>query len=157
MPFALGAIAIHVVGANMAMRRSAAAQIGPFDDKLGPGSPQLAGDDLDFVYRAYKAGVKILYTPDAVVYHDHGRRTDLDQAKLRRAYAIGTGAFYFKHILRGNADAMRLAYWDVRRLLARTMRGSESAGAPTDNMRHIGYLAQGALRYSWACIRGARR
>ena len=74
MPFTLGAIAIHAVSANMAIRASEVAKIGPFDDDLGPGSPQLAGEELDFVYRAYKAGVKILYTPDAVVYHHHGRR-----------------------------------------------------------------------------------
>ena len=52
---------------------------------------------------------------------------------------------------------MRLAYWEVRRLLTRAVRGPESATAPTDNMRQIGYLALGALRYSSCGIRGTRR
>ena len=43
---------------------------------------------------------------------------------------------------------MRLAYWEVRRLLKRAILGAEHAAIPTDNMRQIRYLALGALRYS---------
>lgn len=152
MPFVPGAFNQHVVGANLAIRRSVMTTIGLFDNHFGPGSLLLSADDWDFVHRAYRAGIKILYSPDLIVYHDHGRRGARDLAKLRRAYAVGRGAFYFKHILRGDADAMRLAYWDVRRLLTRALIGRESVKAPTDNLRQVCYLARGALTYQWIKI-----
>lgn len=152
--FSLGAIATHVITANMAIRRSAMEKVGSFDENFGPGARLLAGEDIDLLYRAYKAGVKILYSPDAVIYHNHGRQTESDEAKLRRAYAIGTGAFYCKHIFRRDPEAMRLAYWEVRRLLKRATVGVERAGIPTDNIRQIRYLTLGALHYSLIRVGG---
>ena len=145
--FELGALTTHAISANLAIRQSVIGKIGLFDQQFGPGSSLFAGEDLDFVFRAHKAGIKIIYSPDVLVFHNHGRRTEADRAELRRRYAIGTGAFYFKHILGGDRDAMRLAYWEAGGLLTRGLSFRKTANTPNDNMRQLGYFMLGAVSY----------
>jgi GT2 family glycosyltransferase len=58
-----------VLGANMAFRASALAQVGLFDERLGPGA---AGheEETEISSRLTRAGLAIGYAPRAVVYHD---------------------------------------------------------------------------------------
>jgi len=58
-----------VLGANMAFRASALASVGLFDERLGPGA---AGheEETEISSRLRRAGFKIGYAPDALVYHD---------------------------------------------------------------------------------------
>jgi len=83
---------------NMGLAVSVFEQVGPFDTH-----PlfRLAAEDNDWGYRALSAGVPILYRPDAAVYHvdwrDRGQR-----ARTYRVYARGQGAFYAKHLRRGD-------------------------------------------------------
>jgi glycosyltransferase involved in cell wall biosynthesis len=97
-----------IAGCNMAFRRVAAVAIGEFDPRLGAGTKSGAAEDIDYLYRLVRAGGRVVYRPDVLVYHNHGRRLLQDGDRLRRSYAIGRGAFYAKHIARGEGAALRL-------------------------------------------------
>ena len=59
---------------------------------------------------------------DMVVYHNHGRRTDSDWEITCRNYARGRGGFYCKHILTGDREILRLAYWEINDLWKKMWR-----------------------------------
>ena len=67
-----------VLGANMAFRAAALAQVGLFDERLGPGA---AGheEETEMSLRLARAGFKIGYAPRALVYHE------VDPARADRA------------------------------------------------------------------------
>ena len=79
--------------ASMAFRRQVLIDIGPFDPDLGPGSSFRSGDDTELFQRASLLGYTGRYSPEAVVWHHHGRRA-ADYAALHRSYDIGAGAAY---------------------------------------------------------------
>ncbi|MGH7837353.1 MAG: glycosyltransferase family 2 protein, partial [Candidatus Binataceae bacterium] len=58
-----------VLGANMAFRAAALREVGPFDERLGPGA---AGheEETEMSQRLRRAGFHVGYAPDAVVYHE---------------------------------------------------------------------------------------
>lgn len=58
-----------VLGANMAFRTSALKQVGPFDERLGPGAGGHE-EETEMSHRLRSAGFRIGYAPAAVVYHD---------------------------------------------------------------------------------------
>jgi len=82
---------------NMAMYRSAIDQIGAFDERLGVGARFPAAYDNDFGYRLLEAGYRIIYVPQATVYH-RAWRTERDYPRLRWNYGRGRGAYYAKHL-----------------------------------------------------------
>jgi GT2 family glycosyltransferase len=57
-----------VLGANMAFRAAALKEVGPFDERLGPGA---AGheEETEISQRLRRAGFRIGYAPRATVYH----------------------------------------------------------------------------------------
>jgi glycosyltransferase involved in cell wall biosynthesis len=133
-----------VHGCNLTMSRSVVELVGCFDTSLGPGQPIGAAEDTDFVYRAYRAGVPVLYDPSIIVFHHHGRR-DLAQIKqLQNVYNISDGAIYAKH-----------GFWDWRLLLhvCRNIRGGlrEYFGGPLAN-EEFGLSHREIL---WSNLRGA--
>jgi glycosyltransferase involved in cell wall biosynthesis len=133
-----------VHGCNLTMSRSVVELVGCFDTSLGAGQPIGAAEDTDFVYRAYRAGVPVLYDPSIIVFHHHGRR-DLAQIKqLQNVYNISDGAIYAKH-----------GFWDWRLLLhvCRNIRGGlrEYFGGPLAN-EEFGLSHREIL---WSNLRGA--
>lgn len=77
-------------GASMLISARAFAELGGFDEEFGPGAPYRAAEDIDLLERLMRRGATVVYTPDAVVYH---------QMKTRRAwlgrqvpYGFGMGA-----------------------------------------------------------------
>lgn len=66
-------------GANMAIRREVFAQVGDFDVRLGPGASGTS-EDVELAQRIRRAGIKIGYMPNAIVYHE------LDRKRLTDAY-----------------------------------------------------------------------
>lgn len=95
------------MGANFAVRRDMWERIGGFDEILGGGGPLMSSQDFDFAYRVYLAGGTILLEPDAIVYH-HGFRSQAQWPATLKAYGVGDGAFYFKHVRAGDIFAARL-------------------------------------------------
>jgi cellulose synthase/poly-beta-1,6-N-acetylglucosamine synthase-like glycosyltransferase len=84
---AVGAVG---AGANMAIRKSILAEIGPFDPALDAGTRSESGGDHEFFSRILRAGYKIVYEPRALNWHRHRRTWE----ELRRAmYGYGVGAY----------------------------------------------------------------
>jgi GT2 family glycosyltransferase len=58
-----------VLGANMAFRADAIKQVGPFDERLGPGACGHE-EETEMSQRIRRAGFRIGYAPKALVYHE---------------------------------------------------------------------------------------
>jgi GT2 family glycosyltransferase len=102
-------------GNNFALRREAYTRIGGCDERLGPGSPAQGGVDMDLFYRLTRAGSRILYEPNAVVYHE--RQTRDDRRARRPMYGRGMGAAIALWRASGDAGAGRvLRAWIALRL-----------------------------------------
>ena len=138
-------------GCNFAFRRRIVATIGLFDVRLGKGGPVPSAEDADFVYRGFRAGLKVVYSPDCVVAHDHGRRTAKAEHDLRRIYRIGTGAVRMKHMLARDRAMTAWARRDyLERLLAAVHLRQPGGGHDRPGLRQLGHYLLGAalfLRY----------
>jgi glycosyltransferase involved in cell wall biosynthesis len=84
----------YVMGANMAIRRSAVELTGPFDEDLGAGTPGRAGEDMDYLLRMYDLfGPASVYgIADALVVHEGGGRLGDEGRRLIDSYGFGEGA-----------------------------------------------------------------
>lgn len=98
-------------GNNMSFQRRFLHRAGPFDTRLGAGSPSYSGEDTDMFYRILKLGGEIVFDPEVSVYHDHGRHTSQEIESIVKNYAIGGTAFLIKHIVRFDLFALKLLYW----------------------------------------------
>jgi GT2 family glycosyltransferase len=58
-----------VLGANMAFRTDVLKQVGPFDERLGPGAGGHE-EETEMSQRIRRAGLRIGYAPKALVYHE---------------------------------------------------------------------------------------
>jgi GT2 family glycosyltransferase len=134
-------------GCNMVMRRALVERLGPFDENFGIGSKIGSGDDADFIFRTYLAGVPIEYAPDMTVYHHHGRRTAEAGRALWRKYMIGSGGLYAKYIF-VHPYLCRVLVHDIRRAAREITKGSN------DFLPEIGFSHKQRVAYS---LRGAAR
>jgi GT2 family glycosyltransferase len=101
---------------NMAAPRSRVLELGGFDERLSP------ADDNDLCYRWLAAGFELRYDPGMVVWH-HDWRDEQALDRLAVDYARGQGAFYGKHVRRGDVRLLRYAARD----LVAGVRGAISA------------------------------
>lgn len=88
----LNPLAAGLVGAsvNVAIRRCVLAEVGLFDEALGPGTVSRSGEDHEFFYRILARGYRVVYEPAALVWHRHRR----EWKSLRRTiYGYGVGVF----------------------------------------------------------------
>jgi GT2 family glycosyltransferase len=130
---------------NMAIRRSAFQTIGLFDERLGPGTTYSAAEDNDLGFRLLEAGYRIVYAPEAAIYH-RSWRTTRDFLPMRWAYGRGQGGFLAKHV------DLRDRYM-LRRLGDATKR--HIGGAIRHLATHQRLRAYGDLVYTAALLSGA--
>jgi len=90
----------RVVSHGLFLRRSVVEAVGRFDESLGvgAGTPWGAGEEIDYVLRALKKGVRIYYWPNTFLYHPNPVK-NYDQASWQRAlmYGRGNGRVLRKH------------------------------------------------------------
>ena len=99
---------------NMAMYRSTIDEVGGFDEHLGPGTSYPAAEDNEFGYRLLEAGYRIIYVPEAVLFH-RAWRAEREYLPLRWSYGRGQGAFYAKHLGLTDRYIPRRMSWDIMR------------------------------------------
>lgn len=80
---------LEVMGACMAVRRTAWDALGGFPPNVGPGVALNSGGDYDLVLRALLRGIPVLECPSVAVVH-HGFRNWPQAQKLLENYAFGT-------------------------------------------------------------------
>lgn len=100
------------LGCNLFMTRAVYERLGPFDERFGVGAIP-AGEDTDYIFRAYIAGLRLEYVPEIVVYHHHGRKRPEAARRLWQNYMIGSGALYAKYIL-ACPSLCRQLRWDLK-------------------------------------------
>ncbi|MDB5077416.1 MAG: glycosyl transferase family 2 [Chloroflexi bacterium] len=129
------------MGANFAARRSLFTRVGGFDEQLGGGAPLCSSQDFDLAYRTYRSGRAILARPDVHVLH-YGTRTPQDWPATLRAYGIGDGAFYFKHVRCLDLFALRLL---ARQMLVQSARdiGRRLRGRGPGNLLYVRFILVG--------------
>ena len=124
------------LGAHTVVRRATFLTLGGFDERLGPGTPLQAGEDVDYNYRLLKGGYRAVTTPGIWVLHHQWRRQDSLPSDLGRR-CFGQSAFLVKHLLDGDLYAARIFL--------------EQAGAD------LRMLASGVRRRSWLRVRAGFR
>jgi glycosyltransferase involved in cell wall biosynthesis len=112
-------------GGNFAVRLACLERLGPYDERLGAGSPGQAAEDMDYIYRLLRAGGRIRYEPEALIYHE--RQTRRKRLATRSSYGFGMGAFCGKWIRRHDRYAARILrrwlHWQAQELLAGARTG----------------------------------
>jgi glycosyltransferase involved in cell wall biosynthesis len=107
------------ITANLSLRRSILARVGPFDPMLGAGAPLPSGGEPDFLFRVLRVGLKVVNAEEVLVDHLGVRQHGHESSTLIRGYGVGTGAAFLKHIRLGDVRAA-LVY--VRFLASTTVR-----------------------------------
>jgi len=93
-------------GANFAAQREWLLRVGGFDERLGTGSPGLAGEDAELLYRLLVAGATIKYWPEAIIYHERQGRAH--RLASRRSYGYGIGALCALWLRRRDFFALKM-------------------------------------------------
>jgi GT2 family glycosyltransferase len=127
-----------VPGANVALYRAVALALGGYDERLGAGARFGSADDNDMGLRLLDAGCEVRHVPDAVVLH-RAWRTPRGRALMRWTYGRGKGAFYAKHMRRGDRYALARMRADTRARVRAVRRGLPRA--PAVAAGHVLYLA----------------
>lgn len=110
---------------NMAFPLRVLERVGYLDEHP---SLRLAGEDNEWAYRALRAGVPIVYDPDAVVAHRAWQGAEALRPLYRR-YARGQGAFYGKYLRRADLFIAARVVRDVVRAPWLVLRGSVTRNA----------------------------
>lgn len=132
-----------LMGCNMALSRATIERVGTFDEAFGAGGRFVSAEDTDYLYRALAAGFAMRYSPDMVVFHNHGRRAPAEREKLMRGYAIGRGAMYYKFWRLGDRLASRSMYWDLRQSVKTVLRWRTDAESRRLCLRDFVFVLRG--------------
>lgn len=111
------------IGCNMAFRRSVFEKVGSFSTSVGRiGNKLLGHDDTEFGIRATRklVGTKIVYDPEAVVYHRVSVNRVSLKYVLKRSYAEGFSKAFVSHSQRNNKSALNTEKDYVRTLFLST-------------------------------------
>ncbi|MEJ0038438.1 MAG: glycosyltransferase [Gammaproteobacteria bacterium] len=146
-----------IPGCNMAFRREVIDLIGGFDADFGAGGPLISAEDIEFIFRGIRKGQKLIYSPDLLVTHDHGRRTQAQVDALMKTYLIGRGAMYAKHILRFDFQMMRMAGRETRQNLAKALSDVFHARMPRKQAHTLRLLLVGFMLAVRRYLSGAAR
>lgn len=165
-PFSIGEFG---TGANFALRRSAALELGGFDEAFGVGTPTGGGEDIDMFTRVILDGRTLVMHPSAIVWHRH--RDDLTALRIQaRGYGTGLGAWLTKLLLNPRTAAMaaQRSAFAFRRLVSLAWRNSDptttAVGGHPDafekEIGRVGWLelfsvARGPFIYALQRARGA--
>ncbi|BBX46114.1 hypothetical protein GCM10009641_80100 [Mycobacterium cookii] len=146
-------------GGNMAFRTQRLRAIGGFDNRLGPGTLALNGEETRALSLLLEHGSTILHWPPAITWHYH-RRTDEALEKQFFGYSAGLTAFFMSMILTSPKYLWRIYRFvpqGITRMLANRHTGQpdSSTGGVPDNLLRAG--RKGLLQGAWLYLREVRR
>ncbi len=122
----------HPFGVNMAFRRRVFDVVGGFRPELGrKGTSLLSDEEKELFYRIANARLKVLYVPDAIIYHRVSAERLDPHWLMRRAYWQGISSVIFdKHIRRRSRLGM----------LKKLYRNVRSLTVPSDDDHNPSYM-----------------
>ncbi|HEX6607208.1 MAG TPA: glycosyltransferase [Chloroflexia bacterium] len=142
-------------GCHMAAYRSALIGIGGFDERLGPGSPFRSAEDNDLGFRLLEAGYRIVFVPEAVVYH-RAWRPAREYLPVRWAYGVAKGGFYTKYLSLADPYMLRRMVLDLaRRTYAFPNRIQHERQRAIGDLVYMAGVGYGAAR--WLLSQQGRR
>jgi hypothetical protein len=113
-------------GCCLLTRRSVLEQVGPLDDRFF-----FYFEETDWCRRAWQAGWKVYFTPEAQIIHYGGRSSSRQSAKMSVLYLDSLLKYFRKHhgrlaavavrLLAVLETSLRLSYWTLRSLLHGTL------------------------------------
>jgi GT2 family glycosyltransferase len=111
-------------GACMAIRRNIVNDLSLFRVEMDCGTATRSGGDTYAFYRLLSLGYRIVYNPDAVVWHRH-RRTEIELRQTLAGYSVGTYAFLLRAlVVHGEIGAFHIGFrWFVRHHLRSLLQG----------------------------------
>lgn len=134
---------------HMAMYRSAFEEVGGFDERLGPGTPFPSAEDNDYGFRFLEAGYRIVYAPEALVYH-RAWRAAKDYFPLRWNYGRGKGGYYTKYLSLKDPYMLRRMCWDiVFRLIRFPWRFLHRPQLALGDLVYVCGILSGAVEWVW--------
>jgi glycosyltransferase involved in cell wall biosynthesis len=134
-------------------RRPALQRIGGFEPLLGVGSPARGGEDLYALLQLTRTGGTVVYTPDAVAWHEH--RAELaDLRHQLRGYGCGLSAMILLHLWRHPGELLTVARAMPGRLSLLARRGRTHGDTVPWLLRVEEF--RGVLRGPLALLRSAR-
>jgi GT2 family glycosyltransferase len=101
-----------LAGGHMAAYRPTFDAVGGFDERLGAGSDFPAADDNDLGFRLLEAGYRIVYAPEAVLYHRAWRGKG-EYMAMRWSYGRGKGGYYSKYLSHKDRYMLRRMTRDI--------------------------------------------
>ena len=135
-------------GGNFAVLREALRRVGPFDERFGPGAPLESAEDMDMVHRLLRAGIRIIYVPEALVQH-RSWRAPLENRRLARRYGVGAGGYFAKHFVAGDLISgwrfLQRAGVRSLHLASGALRGDSRK--TEEQLEYLKGLFQGSARY----------
>ena len=126
-------------GANFAVSRLALDRVGPFDERLGPGASGTS-EDVDFARRLYRAGFKIGYMREAVVYHS------VDPIRLTEDY-------FKTHHKRQGQSRVLMNDKGIGHIFFNLGRAGSICLLFIEQERKGQIPRQGSYLYAWGCLR----
>jgi len=144
-------------GANFAVRRMLALELGGFNECLGAGTRTAGSEDLEMFVRMLLAGHDLAYEPSAVAWHLH--RTDEEALrKLMFGYGKGLTALFLANLHRGTrADVFNQSVRAARNL-ARDRRRELEEGMPAAYLAaEVAGVIYGPVAYGLEKWKGPRR
>jgi len=106
-----------LVGANFAFKKTVFDEIGNFDTRLGSvGCERYLGDDTDMMKRAFEAGKRAMYIPNALVHH----KVPKERMKLKyfRHWWFRAGYSYVKLSVKFE----KLEFWLLRECVQEALK-----------------------------------
>ncbi len=138
-----------LLGANMAVRRSTALRVGPFDECLGAGSAFAGAEEHDYCFRLRSLGGTLRCTSRASVQHTYGARFGArDFYRYKRDRLGADGAFAAKRLMLRSPSTPKVtaSVWGEFRAQVETVN---VARFPLSMFRLYHYL-----RCYWECLDG---
>jgi len=106
-----------LIGANIALRKTAILSIDGFDERIGAGTRYLAGEETDVMRRLLNNGMRGFSDPLIVVYHHHGRQSKNEVKSILKNYSKGRGVSMIKLLCFSNMPKKMLLknwYWNLK-------------------------------------------
>ena len=152
-PFSPG---VFGTGANFALKRQTALELGGFDPALGVGTRTGGGEDIDMFTRVILEGYALVVQPAAIVWHRH--RDGLEDLRVQaRGYGNGLGAWMTKVMMDPRTARLALAKsWGVGADFLSHPRAGQSAAQTPNSLEaqvarlarvHLLSVASGPFRY----------
>lgn len=103
------AVIRNPIGCNMSFKRSVIEEVGYFNTSVGRIGDKLLGhDDTEFGIRVTEkfSGLKIVYDPDAIVYHHVPKKRSTLKYVIKRSFAEGFSKAFFSRNVSGKKSRL---------------------------------------------------